>query len=69
VNYSTGGWGEDANCLVEDESDTRFIRKPTEEERKQWRQICVKCPVAWECKQWAERLDVHGVFVAGKWRE
>lgn len=67
-NYSTGGWGEDANCLVDDAGDVSFIREPTELEARRWRNICLACPVFAECELWSERLQVSGVFSAGQWR-
>ena len=68
-NYSTVGWGEYANCLVEDAEDLSFVKKPSEFEARRQAKICAACPVFWECLDWADRLDVREVFVAGEWRE
>lgn len=64
---------EVANCIVDDPEDTRFIRKPSDDEEGEWRQICIRCPVFDDCLAWVERLEetpdrLTDVFAAGEWR-
>ena len=70
---------ESAACLIEISedhkllgilpNDTRFIRRPTEDEDEEWGRTCKQCPVAMQCIEWADRTEASGIYIAGEWRE
>lgn len=60
---------EAAACLTDDPEDTWFIRRPTPAEEKEWASICMSCPVAMQCIEWADENSPSSVFIAGEWCE
>lgn len=62
-------WMDAANCLAESVEDTEFIERPTMGQVRKWDLICKQCPVSMQCMEWADKNEVHGVFIAGEWRE
>lgn len=62
-------WMEGANCQVDNTKDTSFIREPDEVSDRRWAKVCSKCQVFTQCFAWANHNDVHGVYVAGEYRE
>ena len=62
-------WEELANCVVDDPQDKSFIDKPTPRTEGRMAILCATCPVFSQCKAWADREGVTGVYIAGEWRE
>lgn len=48
---------------------TEFIRRPSVVEEEAWSEVCAGCCAFVDCGDWADRMNVRGVYAAGLWRE
>lgn len=62
-------WMDLAQCAVAYPEIKDFIDKPTPEHDEKWGAICASCPVFNKCKEWADREEITGTYIAGEWRE